>query len=144
MQMCNEIVVDAAPHLIYERVAATEHWPEILPHYRFVRVIAGDATRRTVEMAAWAKPFRMMTVPVRWRAEQINDPVTPSIFFRHLAGWTKGMRVQWRFEQHGARTRVTIDHELRSPLAPIIGKYFIDPVATRTLNCMKSLVEERA
>lgn len=136
--MCNEIVVNAPPERIYERAADTERWPEILPHYRFVRVLNGDASRRTIEMAAWRG-----VIPVRWRAEQINDPDVPAIFFRHLGGWTKGMRVRWRFEPAGAQTRVAIDHELNSPLAPIIGKYFIDPIATRTLRCMKALAESK-
>jgi ribosome-associated toxin RatA of RatAB toxin-antitoxin module len=139
MKMRNEILVNAPPRSIYERAAATEHWPEILPHYRFVRVLNADEHHRVVEMAAWRG-----VIPVRWRAEQINDPAVPGIFFRHIAGWTRGMRVQWRFENAGGQTRVTIDHELRSPLASFIGKYFIDPIATRTLRCMKEIVESAA
>jgi hypothetical protein len=54
------------------------------------------------------------------------------------------MCVQWRFESTEGKTRVTIDHELQSPLASFIGKYFIDPIATRTLRCMKSLAESRS
>jgi hypothetical protein len=85
---------------------------------------------------------RRAWIPVRWRAEQINDPDRPQIFFRHLAGWTKGMRVYWRFTALASgKTRVRIDHELRSPLAPFIGKYFIDPIASRTLACMKQIIE---
>jgi ribosome-associated toxin RatA of RatAB toxin-antitoxin module len=149
MKMRNEILVNASPQRIYDRAAATERWPEILPHYRFVRVLSGNANSQTIEMAAWATPFEnlrvlrylRMTIPVRWRAEQTNDPRTPAIAFRHLGGWTKGMQVLWRFESNGVQTRVTIDHELRSPLAGFIGKYFIDPVATRTLRRMKTLAE---
>jgi uncharacterized membrane protein len=136
MRMRNEIVVEAPFETIYARAAQTENWPSILPHYRFVRVLDGNAIRRTVEMAA-----RRGVIPVRWRAEQINDPQTPEISFRHISGWTKGMQVHWRFQTEGGRTRVIIDHELRSPLAPFIGKYFIDPIATRTLRCMKQLAE---
>src|SRR5579884_689909 len=137
MKMRNEIVVNAPAQRIYERAAATEHWPEILPHYRFVRLLGRDGERRTVEMAAWRG-----VLPVRWKAEQVNDPNVPLVSFRHLAGWTKGMRVEWRFESSGAQTRVTIDHELHSPLAKFIGTYFIDPIATRTLRCMKAVAEE--
>jgi uncharacterized membrane protein len=145
MNMRNEILVNAPAQRIYERAAATERWPQILPHYRFVRVLSIDANRRTVEMAAWAAPFDRlrMTIPVRWRAEQVNDPNAPAISFEHVRGWTKGMRVQWRFENAAGQTRVTIEHELRSPLAGFIGKYFIDPIATRTLRCMKALAERQ-
>jgi uncharacterized membrane protein len=136
MHMRNEIVVNAPSESIYARAAQTENWPSILPHYRFVRVLSGNAVQRTVEMAA-----RRGVIPVRWRAEQINDAQTPQISFRHVSGWTKGMQVYWRFQTEGGQTRVIIDHELRSPLASLIGKYFIDPIATRTLRCMKQIAE---
>jgi ribosome-associated toxin RatA of RatAB toxin-antitoxin module len=139
MKMCNQIVVNAPAQQVFERAAATEEWPEILPHYRFVRVLSSNGNARVVEMAA-----RRGAIPVRWRAEQVNDPQTPRIYFRHLAGWTRGMQVVWRFEADAAGTRVCIDHELRSPLASFIGKYFIDPIATRTLACMKEIIESAA
>jgi ribosome-associated toxin RatA of RatAB toxin-antitoxin module len=135
--MRNEIVIDAPPQRIYERASATPHWPEMLPHYRYVRVLESNGPRSIVEMAA-----RRGSIPVRWRAEQVNDPQRPQIFFRHLGGWTKGMRVYWRFTPlANGKTRVRIDHELHSPLAPFIGKYFIDPIATRTLARMKEICE---
>src|SRR5579872_1564800 len=110
MEMHNEIVIDAPPQRIYERVSETQRWPEILPHYRYVRVLESNGMQSVVEMAA-----RRGTIPVRWRAEQINDPQRPQIFFRHLGGWTKGMRVYWRFMPlSNGKTRVRIDHELRS------------------------------
>ncbi len=140
MNMRNQIVVNAPVEEVYGRAAATEQWPQILPHYRFVRVLSGDTQRRRVEMAAKTP----LGIPVRWRAEQINDAHVPQVYFRHLGGWTKGMHVYWRFEPQGTQTRVSIDHELHSPLAAIIGKFFIDPIATRTLRCMKRAAEESA
>lgn len=142
MHMRNEIVIEAPAQRIFEYASATDRWPEILPHYRYVRVLSADGKRRVVEMAA-TRPFKAgMKFPVRWRAEQIDDPDVPLIFFRHLGGWTNGMRVFWRFTSAGeGKTRVQIDHELQSPLAPFIGKYFVDPIATRTLQCMKRICE---
>lgn len=141
--MRNEIVIHASAQRIFERAAATERWPEILPHYRFVNVLSRDGDRRVVEMGA-KRQFKTLTFNVRWQAEQINDGVLPQIYFKHLGGWTAGMDVYWRFKPLAGGTRVIIDHELRSPLAPIIGKFFIDPIATRTLACMKALAEENA
>jgi ribosome-associated toxin RatA of RatAB toxin-antitoxin module len=135
--MANEITIAASPERIFERASDTPHWPQMLPHYRYVRVLDSDGKRRVLEMAA-----RRGKIPVRWRAEQIDDPAKPQIFFRHLGGWTRGMRVYWRFTPlHNGKTRVRIDHELSSPLAPFIGKFFIDPIATRTLARMKELCE---
>lgn len=136
MKMSNEIFVNAPAMRVFHYASATERWPQILPHYRFVHVLENDGTRRVVEMAA-----RRGSIPVRWRAEQINDAATPQITFRHTSGWTKGMEVRWRFEPAGSGTNVIIEHELRSPIAPVAAKYFIDPIATRTLRCMKQLAE---
>jgi|SRR5579884_108605 len=143
MRMRNAIVIDADPQQIYLRAGNTESWPQILPHYRYVRVLRRDGDRALVEMAAW-REAGAVRIPVRWRAEQQNDPSIPQIFFRHLQGWTSGMLVYWRFVPlaHGG-TRVEIDHELHSPLAPFIGRYFIDPIATKTLGCIKRACEEK-
>jgi ribosome-associated toxin RatA of RatAB toxin-antitoxin module len=141
--MCNEITIAAPPQRIFAQASDTTRWPQMLPHYRYVHVLSSDGSRSVVEMAARRSFDKLrMTIPVRWRAEQINDPAAPGIFFRHLGGWTKGMRVWWRFTPlHNGKTRVRIDHELDSPLAPFIGKFFIDPIASRTLARMKEICE---
>ena len=36
-------------------------------------------------------------VPLRWTAEQTNDPLRPHIAFRHVKGPTRGMDVEWLF-----------------------------------------------
>ena len=143
MQMRNEITIAAPAWRIFERASATSEWPRILPHYRYVRVLANNGARSVVEMAA-RRPLELfgLSIPVRWRAEQINDSGVPQIYFRHLGGWTKGMEVYWRFTPlSDGRTRVQIDHELRSPLAPFIGAYFIHDIASRTLARMKAICE---
>lgn len=144
MHVENAIDIAASPERIFEYASATALWPRLLPHYRYVRVLLSDGQRSVVEMAA-RRPLDVlgMSIPVRWRAEQINDADTPQIFFRHLGGWTKGMHVYWRFTPlENGGTRVRIDHELRSPLAPIIGGFFISDIAGRTLACMKELIEQ--
>ncbi|HXF34026.1 MAG TPA: SRPBCC family protein [Candidatus Acidoferrales bacterium] len=140
----NEIFIDAPAQAIYRLAATTERWPEYLPHYRRVRVVSGDDRRRVVEMAAWRD-----VIPIRWVAEQINDPDIPHIAFRHIAGWTKGMEVEWIFTPQGNGTRVQIVHRLqfRFPFASewlgeyVVGDFFIHYVASKTLARMKRLVE---
>jgi ribosome-associated toxin RatA of RatAB toxin-antitoxin module len=139
------IVVKAPAQTIYALASATERWPALLPHYRFVRVLSANGDERTVEMAA-----RRGMIPIRWTAVQRNDPTVPSIHFRHVAGWTKGMEVLWRFEERGGETIVSIAHTLNFtfPVASsyiekhVIADYFIDGVAKRTLAHMKRLAEE--
>jgi ribosome-associated toxin RatA of RatAB toxin-antitoxin module len=131
--------------VIYRLAAATERWPTILPHYRYVRVTAERGATRVVEMGAWRDVF-----PIRWTAEQTNDPQRPHIAFRHIAGWTRGMDVEWIFTPlDAAHTRVTIVHRLAFvfPFAAewlgkhLVSDYFIHGVATQTLARIRQLAE---
>lgn len=141
-ETATEIAAD--PATIFRFASATERWPEYLPHYRRVRVIAEEGTTRVVEMAA-----RRGWIPVRWTAEQTNDPSRPHIAFRHVRGWTRGMEVEWRFDPIAGGTRVSIEHRLsfRFPVAAewigrhIVSDFFISYVAKRTLARMKTLAE---
>lgn len=142
--MRNEICIRAEPERIYRYARDTEHWPQFLPHYRFVRVLQRDGETSVLDMAAVRSG-----IPVRWRSEQIDDPATFAIRFRHLSGWTRGMNVEWSFERTHAGTWVRIDHELhfRFPVGSqfigerVIGKFFVDHIAGKTLRCMKALAE---
>jgi uncharacterized membrane protein len=140
----NAIEIAAPAEHIYALAAATERWPEILPHYRYVRVLDDDGTTRTLAMSAWRDVF-----PVRWVARQTNDPLRPHIAFHHVAGWTRGMDVEWLFERVAHGTRVTIEHRLAFafPIAAewlgehVVSNYFIHGVAAKTLATMKRLAE---
>jgi uncharacterized membrane protein len=76
---------------VFTVAAAVERWPEILPHYRWVRRIDGDL----VEMAAW-RPFGALKYPVWWVSEMTLDRPAGAIHYRHVRGITRGMRVTWR------------------------------------------------
>src|SRR2546422_360206 len=84
----NTLLIQADAPRIYALAAAVERWPEILPHYRWVRVLKDDGASRLVEMAA-----RRDWIPVWWRAEQRLYPDEPRITFRHVQGVTAGMEV---------------------------------------------------
>jgi len=137
-----DVAADSAT--IYRFASATERWPEYLPHYRFVRVLEERGPTRVVAMGA-----RRGWIPVRWTAEQTNDPLLPRIAFRHTRGWTRGMEVEWRFQPIAGGTRVSIEHRLafRFPFAAewlgrhVVSGFFIAHVAQRTLARMKVLAE---
>ena len=138
-----KILIAAEPTAIYPFAAAVERWPELLPHYRWVRILSADGDRRLVEMAA-----RRDRIPVRWWAEQRLEPHVPRITFRHVRGITAGMDVEWSFEPADGGTLVRISHDLRPrwPLGPVIaqhliGPFFIEDIAGKTLRCIKQLVE---
>jgi hypothetical protein len=62
------------------------------------------------------------------------------------------MEVEWLFEPAAGRTRVTIVHRLEFafPIFAaflgkyVVGVYFIEGVAARTLRCMKAVSEATA
>jgi ribosome-associated toxin RatA of RatAB toxin-antitoxin module len=143
----NTVEIAAPAQRVYELASATERWPEILPHYRYVRVLERHGATRVVAMSAWQDVF-----PLRWVAEQTNDPSTPHIAFHHVRGWTRGMDVDWIFEPTATGTRVTIEHRLRFlfPVAAewigkhLVSDYFIHGVAAKTLARVKALAEGRA
>jgi uncharacterized membrane protein len=141
------IDIAAPASAIYALGSQTERWPEILPHYRYVRVLEEAGPTRVVAMSAWRDIF-----PLRWVAEQTNDAGEPRIAFRHVRGPTTGMDVAWVFEPIEGGTRVTIEHRLTFafPVARewiekhIVCAYFIEGVASRTLARIKTIAEAAA
>jgi hypothetical protein len=133
-----------------DRIAAlaadVERWPELLPHYRWVTLLAGGGERKVVEMAAWRGRF-----PLRWRAVQTIDrsTATPTIAYHHIWGPTRGMDVAWTFAETTSGVTVTIAHDFRPPwpivgdavAERVIGPHFIEYVARRTLETIQRIVE---
>lgn len=144
MRSITRITIDAPAERIYAIAHDTTRWPDLLPHYRFVRVLEERAGERTIEMAA-----RRGLIPVRWTAVQRNDPRLPAIYFHHVRGWTKGMDVVWEFHEHEGRTDVAIVHDVqfRFPVAReaiekhVVARFFIEGIAARTLACVKRAAE---
>ena len=136
--------VAAEPLAMYALAAAVEDWPLLLPHYRWVRVLGGDARERTVEMAARRDVIgNRLSVPLWWTAQQTLHPESMRIEFRHTHGVTRGMWVLWTIEGTPRDCLVTIQHvfEPRWPvpeplLKAILGEYFVNGVARRTLACL--------
>ena len=148
MHANTSIDVAAPARAIYELAQDIGNWPRLLPHYRYVRIIKEQPGERTAVMAA-----RRGWIPVRWTTVQRLDPAQPRIEFTHLSGWTAGMEVAWTFAPIPGGTRVTIEHALdyrRIPLIGpwfaqrIIGDFFIQSIAGKTLARMKGLAEARA
>ena len=138
-------VTMAAPYeRIFRLAAGIERWPEILPHYRYVRRLADVGDDRQYAMGA-----RRGVIPVSWEAIQRPLPEARRIEFEHTGGVTRGMIVAWRFEPVGEAWDVSIQHELDLgwPVIGgvvadrIVGPQFIDAIAGRTLRTIKRLAE---
>jgi ribosome-associated toxin RatA of RatAB toxin-antitoxin module len=132
----NTRVIAADPDLVFSLAANVTDWPEILPHYRYVRVLAGTDHRRTVAMGA-----ARSGVPVRWTAIQEVNHSRLEILYRHVGGVTTGMDVVWTIEPLEAGARATITHRLRPErwwlryglTQWIVGTLFVMNIADRTL-----------
>lgn len=137
--------MSAAEETIFEAAANLEHWPTFLPHYRYIHYYEKGPVRNLVKMAA-----RRGAIPIVWVSEQVIDRKNREIRFKHLKAWTKGMKVVWKFRRLAMGVEVQIVHDLSfrwpllAPLAePIIGGFFINHVATQTLQHMKAHVEKQ-
>jgi ribosome-associated toxin RatA of RatAB toxin-antitoxin module len=147
------VVMNGPRKYIFALAAAIEDWPIILPHYRSVvlteRIKQPDGTIHNVAtMKAWRLlPFGK--IPVGWRTILDSNAETALLHFVHIGGFTKGMDVHWRLEPEGDATRVTISHDftLKWPLIGefvahrIVGQFFVDAIARRTLARITALVE---
>lgn len=132
----------AAIDTVFRVAADVERWPEILPHYRWVRFETKRAfAHGIVEMAAW-RPFGVVKYPTWWKSEMWYDANRPAVYYRHVDGITRGMDVRWEFALEGSGTRVRIVHAWDGPAWPlisgvaanvVIGPVFISAIAQRTL-----------
>ncbi len=138
------IRMEAPPERIFALAADVERWPQLLPHYRYVRRLPAPDGEREFAMGAWRG-----RIPVSWRATQRPRPEAGIIEFTHTGGVTRGMRVAWRLVAEGDATEVSIEHRLqlgwpvigRFAAERVIGPLFIDAIAGRTLRRIKQLVE---
>jgi uncharacterized membrane protein len=139
----NRIEILGDVRRVFQVAAQIDKWPQILPHYRSVRVLQRKKRRTTVEMAA-----RRGRLPVRWTAVQEVFPYE-RITYRHIKGFTAGMDVTWSFTPGQGRVQIVITHDfsLSWPVVGgfvskyIVGQLFVKPIAARTLRHIKQRVE---
>ncbi len=130
MYIENTIVVRGDWPRIWRLSSEIEKWPERLPHYRKVKLLAVSANglEKNAYMSAW-RDF----LPVSWesiqRLQPNDDPTQAHIIYNHVKGVTRGMRVEWIFKPLGGDDyRVTITHNW-TPTWPVVG-----PLAARLIS----------
>jgi ribosome-associated toxin RatA of RatAB toxin-antitoxin module len=145
--MTTALRMRADPAVIFDLAATVEEWPRILPHYRAVRVLRDDGRQRLVRMAASRDG-----IPVRWTAVQQIYPAQRRITFRHVGGMTRGMDVAWTLTPEPDGVLVQIWHAFSPgwPLVPdrllslVVGRFFVENIARKTLGRIRALAEERS
>jgi ribosome-associated toxin RatA of RatAB toxin-antitoxin module len=140
----SSIVIRAPKQRIFDITSDLSRWPELLPHYRYIDYLERGDDRHIVKMACHRDG-----IPISWVSEQIIDRERLEIRFLHLRAFTKGMAVVWSFDERPEGTLVRIVHVLRfrvpalAPLAePIIGGFFIENIANKTLRTFKAHLEK--
>lgn len=144
----------APPELAFRVAADVERWPEILPHYRWVRFHRKEGfAEGVVEMAAW-RPFGPLGWPTWWVSEMTHDPAARRVVYRHIDGITKGMDVVWEVTPlPDGGSHLKIVHEWAGPRWPliggfaadaVIGPHFVSAIAGRTLAGVVREAERRA
>lgn len=129
MRVCDRISIHAPLARVFALARDVERWPELLPHYRWVRMLERRPDGGRVEMAAWRPfgppPFRY---PTWWVSEMHVDPDQALIRYRHVAGITTGMEVRWQLAEATGGVAVEIVHEWAGPGWPLVGRFAADAV----------------
>lgn len=139
----NRVEIRGELRKIFQVAAQVDRWPQILPHYRWVKVLQRKKRRTVVEMAA-----RRASFPVRWTAVQEVFPYE-RITYKHIKGITSGMNVAWTFRPIEAGVQIVITHDFtvswpaigRFFSKYIVGELFVKPIAKKTLRHIKRAVE---
>jgi uncharacterized membrane protein len=149
MRTVDRITVRAPLDRVLQAAVDVEQWPEMLSHYRWVRMLERVGEGGLVEMAAW-RPFGKLRYPTWWVSEMQVDRPAAAVRYRHVRGITRGMNVQWSLRASGTETEVEIIHEWTGPAWPligpaaatlVIGPVFIHGIASRTLAGLARYVE---
>ena len=154
MLTIDEHVARAPAETCFQVAADVERWPDILPHYRWVRFRQKDGFGNgIVEMAAF-RHFGPVPYPTWWLSDMTCDPEAHSVTYRHVGGITRGMDVRWEVTRvDDASSHLRIVHEWSGPSWPliggvaanaVIGPHFISHIAGRTLAGVAAESEARA
>ena len=164
MRTVDERLVHAPVEGMFEVAHAVEKWPTHLAHYRSVQMRDRRSDGGGLVAMAAKRPFGPFQWPVWWVAEmQVVRSASgdPTIRFRHVAGVTRGMDVEWSFTPWPRRfaptptpmaTFVRIVHEWDGPRWPlvgpalatsVIGPVFVHAIAARTLSGLAAVAEAR-
>lgn len=149
IRIIDRIDVGATPERVFEVAADVERWPDILPHYRWVRFRERSPHGGVVEMAAW-RPFPGFRWPTWWMSEMRIDRPVLEVRYRHIRGVTTGMDVIWRVTAAPGGAHVDLIHDWGGPAWPLIRKpaaawvimpVFVHGIASRTLAGVKRAAE---
>ena len=149
MRTVDQAIFHAPMADAFRAASDVERWPELLPHYRWVRFLERRPDGGVVEMSA-NRPFGPVDWPTWWVSEMWIEPARNAVRYRHIRGITTGMDVEWTLRSGSGGVDVSIVHEWSGPSWPlirqpaaewVIGPVFVHGIASRTLAGLKHAVE---
>ena len=149
MRTVDRAIIRASIDDAFQAASDVERWPEVLPHYRWVRFLERRPDGGVVEMSA-NRPFGPLNWQTWWVSEMWIEPARRAVRYRHVRGVTSGMDVEWTLRDGADGVDVSIVHEwggppwplIRRPAAEwVIGPVFVHGIASRTLAGLKRAVE---
>ena len=149
MRTVDRAIIRASIDDAFRAASDVERWPELLPHYRWVRFLERRPDGGVVEMSA-NRPFGPLNWPTWWVSEMWIEPACRAVRYRHVRGVTSGMDVEWTLRDGADGVDVSIVHEWSGPPWPlirrpaaewVIGPVFVHGIASRTLAGLKRAVE---
>ncbi len=142
----SSITIQAPREQVFELTSDILRWPAHLPHYRYVRELQREDGAQVVKMACVRSGL-----PIAWVSRYTVHREAWQARFEHLKAWTKGMKVVWHYDEvEPGKTHIRLSHDLDfrwPPLAPIaeavIGGFFIEHIAAKTLATFKQILERQ-
>ncbi len=139
-------MISAPLDRVFRLAARVEEWPDLLAHYRKVEIPAERAEGRVVTMSAVRHG---VPIPVRWKALQRIDADSGKVFYRHIGGVTRGMRVEWSLTSRPDGIEARIMHEFAPPwpwpgpwlARVVVCRFFVHSIADQTLAGIKAAAE---
>jgi ribosome-associated toxin RatA of RatAB toxin-antitoxin module len=154
MTIIDEHVIQAPADVCFRVAADVERWPDILPHYRWVRFHDKQSFGQgVVEMAAWRNFPAGVKYPTWWVSQMHVAENEPAVYYKHIDGITRGMDVKWEFNRRGQQTFVRLFHSWDGPAWPLIRSvaaewvilpHFVSAIAQRTLAGVARAAEQHA
>jgi ribosome-associated toxin RatA of RatAB toxin-antitoxin module len=124
-------------------------WPEIMPHYKSVKLLDEYGNKKVLEMVAYVETSSGKRVlPIKWTAIQESIPEERALSFWLIKGPLKDMEVEWTFGEMEYRDKSIVeigaDYTFNKYLLIAkyaVGNFFVNNPFSNTLSYLKDIVE---
>lgn len=134
---------------VFELAEDVMRWPQIMPHYKSVKLLDEYGNKRVLEMVAYIETAKKKRVlPIKWTAIQESIPEERALSFWLIKGPLKDMEVEWTFGEMEYKDKSIVeigaDYTFNKYLLIAkyaVGNFFVHNPFSSTLSCLKDIVE---